>query len=302
MSLLESPSSWTLKRQRSKCQCYLQWTSSKLLLDEIKATIKRSVNTPSTRITLGEEASSFPFMELPIEIRIMAYRQHFHQPRSAFKGSELCPAGNLCPYNIYNANVPVGKLIMASKSVYNEAMPIYFGRKEFKCLNIAYMQRFLTYLGPIQRNYITHISFDRSLYDGYSWEQGVHTTFQLLSRCTRLRRLEISQEELYYHATDEVFTMTISALIDCLSEIYCITCHHSSSFTYRDRFAFGTIVKTTLELAKKHSAVPNLANQESVTGLVRTDFSRSGPETRETQAMYHLRNPCGNLALSCSPT
>ena len=295
MSLLESRSSWTFKRQREKCQCYLRWTSSKLLLDEIKATIKRSVDTPSTSISLSEEASSFPFMELPIEIRIMIYRQHFHQPRYAFKGSELCPAGNLCRFAIYNVNVPVGKLITVSKCVYNEAMPIYFGEKEFKCLNVRCMRRFLTYLGPIQRNHIRHICFDIwSDYDVSSQEQGVHDTFQLLSQCTRLRRLEIPREELYSYATDAVFTKTISALTDCLSKNHRITRHDTSSFRYEEKYqlAVGAIVKTTLELAKKeHPAVPDLADQESVPGVARTGFSRPAPETRDSSNHVPAEEP-----------
>ena len=281
MSLLEDASYWTLRWQKSKCKCYQQWTSNELLLDEIKASIKRSVNTPSTTITLRKEVPSFRLMELPIEIRIMVYRQHFHQPRDAFKGSESCPAGNVCPYSIFNANVPVGKLIMASKSVYNEAMPIYLGDKEFKCSDFAYVRRFLTYLGPIQRNYITHISFDFFLQ-----KHGVHTTCQLLSQCTRLRRLEFSHQEQHSLNDNTIRRSNIEALIDCLSKHYRITRHDSLPFTFQTLSPLDKIIetKTTLDLAKKYSAAhkQGVPNKESVTGLVRTDFSRPGPKTRRS--------------------
>ena len=280
MSLLETPSYWTLWQQKTNCKCYEQWTSNELLLEEIKASIKRSVNTPSMTITLRKEAPSFRFMELPVELRIMVYRQHFHQPRDAFKGSESCPAGNVCPYGIYNANVPVGKLIMASKSVYNEAMPIYLGDKEFRCFDLNYVRRFLSYLGPIQRNYITHISFD------FRTETKVnYTACHLLSQCTRLRRLEISHDGHFnVHGVDR---SNIEALIDRLSKYFLITRHDSFPIAFQpDILRFIIETKTTLDLTKKHSAAHkqgvNLKanNKQPVPGFVRTDFSRPGPKTR----------------------
>lgn len=122
------------RAQRKKCHCACLWESDALLLNEINAIINRSKVTPAGSSSYGEEASKFAFMKLPLELRVMIYQQHFLQSRDAFTGSKSCAAGTMCPYGIYNANIPVGELLLVSKTIYNEAMPIYFGTKDLKFL------------------------------------------------------------------------------------------------------------------------------------------------------------------------
>jgi len=165
--------------RRRVCQCErIDWRRATINLDE----------TLETFVPQFQRSDVFPFMQLPIELRTMVYAYHFNQRPIKIYTTRLCPAGNMCPNNIYNANIPVGEIILASKTVYSEAMPIYFRNKDFMFWNSRNMSVFINRAGPFQRDYITSLAFSMECY---------HEVIDALEisriavQCTSLRKLSI---------------------------------------------------------------------------------------------------------------
>ena len=126
----------------------------------------------------------FPLVKLPLEIRQRIYHFHFHQPKKldVFEGE--CPAWVPCPLADYSDFLPVQELILASKLIYHEAMPIYYRIKTLTFESIESLWRFLRVIGPVQRSYVAYICFNlRGTRESYE--------FRLLADCPRLQTLEI---------------------------------------------------------------------------------------------------------------
>ncbi|CAF9922756.1 MAG: hypothetical protein HETSPECPRED_005141 [Heterodermia speciosa] len=126
----------------------------------------------------------FPIMRLPWELRQRVYYLHFQQPKKRDVLGGECPAGDRCPIAVYNDYVPVRELILASKLIYREAMPIYYRTKTFTFKWIQNLWRFLRIIGPAQRSYVAHICFNLR---GTRARHG----YRLLADCPRLQSLEI---------------------------------------------------------------------------------------------------------------
>jgi hypothetical protein len=173
--------------QRSACNCKrIDWRRANIILDE----------TLETFASQFQRSGSFPFVQLPIELRTMVYAYHFNQPPIKIYSTEWCPAGNLCPNNIFNANIPVGEIILASKTVYSEAMPMYFRTKDFIFWTSRSMSGFINRAGPFQRDYITSLAF------GMDYYNDVIDTLEicrLAVQCTSLRKLSIMAYKAYAH-------------------------------------------------------------------------------------------------------
>ena len=154
----------------------------------------------ATTVHTPDEQSSFPFMELPVELRIMVYNYHFFQPVEHPREGcdaiphgdwDLCaPGGPACLHGITNGNVNLGNLWAASKTIYHEAMPIYFSRHHFQFPTLERLGKFLITISYYQRQYITKLSFV------YRWKRSVpnfhvQESLRLLLQCPNLIELGI---------------------------------------------------------------------------------------------------------------
>lgn len=165
--------------QRTKCKCKrIDWCRATIALDE----------TLESFAPRFQRSGIFSFMELPIELRLMIYAYHFSQPPIKIYGTELCSAGNMCPNNIYNANIPVGKMILASKMVYNEALCIYLQNKGFMFWSSRNMFVFVDRAGPFQRDYITSLAFG---IENYNEVIDALAISRLAVQCKSLRKLSV---------------------------------------------------------------------------------------------------------------
>lgn len=275
------------REQRKKCNCSILWESDALLLNAITATVNRSKFTRAGSSSYGEDASKFTFMKLPLELRVMIYQQHFLQPRDAFIGCESCAAGTMCQYGIYNANIPVGELLLVSKTIYNEAMPVYFETKEFKFMGFGHMGLFLQSIGPRQRKFITHICIVDQGHNAHDVPNGKPTShiYKLLLECTSLRRLKVMQDHLSYYKDLNTSTKHFEALEDRLLKAFSVS-YHVYSTDSTDFYPDCKVVRANMYLAKKPPTVAHQDNgptrDSSTTSLVRTNFLRSGPKTRSS--------------------
>lgn len=168
-----------LVKQRNACDCKrIDWCRATIALDE----------TLESFAPRFQRSGMFPFMQLPMELRVMVYAYHFIQPPIKIYGTELCSAGHMCPNNIHNANIPVGKLILASKTVYNEALSIYLRNKAFLFLSLRNMSIFAKRVGPFQRDYITSLAFS---IENYKQVIDALPISRLAVQCKSLRQLSI---------------------------------------------------------------------------------------------------------------
>jgi len=127
---------------------------------------------------------TFPFEKLYPELRAIVYEMHFFQAKQPGTLGEFCPADNWCPNRVYNNNISVRMLLMVSKLVYEEAMPIFY-RKPLRFNNLPNLNDFLEKIGPAQSSHLQNISFT---YDGHDASK----VFVRLSMCHGLRYLHIA--------------------------------------------------------------------------------------------------------------
>ena len=136
---------------------------------------------------LSESTAFFPLMDLPVEIRIIIYRFHFLQPSDDRTGGPLingvCLAGDCCPLRRCNGDVPVRMLFMASRAVYEEAMPLYFQTKTFQFFYTG-LSSILSTIGPRHHQHISKIVF---VYGSVKTSED----FPLLKDCPALKELTI---------------------------------------------------------------------------------------------------------------
>lgn len=196
-----------LVAQRSACNCKrIDWCRANIVLDE----------TLETFAPQFQRSGIFPFMQLPLELRTMVYAYHFNQPAIKIYGTEWCPAGRLCPNNIYNANIPVSEIILASKTVYSEAMPMYFRTKDFLFWTSRSMADSINRAGPSQRDYITSVAFG---IDYHIDAVDPLEICQLAAQCTSLRKLSFMAYKVYVNPprVRNVNKITESTLLKTLS-------------------------------------------------------------------------------------
>ncbi|KAL9025396.1 MAG: hypothetical protein Q9196_005770 [Gyalolechia fulgens] len=140
--------------------------------------------------------STFPFLRLPPELRMMVYQHHFHQKPDHRGGMyclspKTCGVGqSVCRVAQVNDLVPLQKLWLSCKTVYYEAMPIFFSTRKFEFDNIEHLGQFLATIGPYHRQHLTSIAFDYEK-SGSTEAFDVHEAFRLLGECPNLKRLSI---------------------------------------------------------------------------------------------------------------
>ncbi|KAI4186559.1 MAG: hypothetical protein L6R41_003407 [Letrouitia leprolyta] len=160
---------------------------------------KNRPTQPSAETVVTEDSprtpSTFPFLKLPPELRMMVYKFHYfqkpshdnfcYQPSICGRGQPPCSSGYV------NNRIPLQKLWVASKLVYHEAMPLFFQTRNFKLGNIEPLGAFLVTIGPYHRQYITSISF-RYEKDRDTGAFEVQQAFRLLGECPNLTQLTLS--------------------------------------------------------------------------------------------------------------
>lgn len=136
-------------------------------------------------------------MRLPVEIRLIiekrsfSYEFHFLQAGQVAEAEKNCPAGESCGAKIYNRNVPVRMLWMASKTLYQEAMPIYFRIKDFRFLEAESLLSFLQLIGPHHRQHITKITL-------YLRQVDNAKVFKRIAQCPSLQHLSLVTQPYRY--------------------------------------------------------------------------------------------------------
>lgn len=164
--------------------------------------------TKSNKDCQGKKRQVFPFMKLPPEIRKVIYTMHFDQEQEPRDADTACPAGSACTYRVYNNWVPVRALLLVSRIVYNESMPLYYRSKTFGFISLERMTRFLDTIGVSQRSFITNISF---IYYGedtrrwsFKWEGETNAViaFRALADCPALHTLHIGFDNMSQPPTE----------------------------------------------------------------------------------------------------
>ena len=139
----------------------------------------------------SETKTAFSFTNLPVELRLMIYMCHFNRPDDRNWGPaniEFCFAGEFCPFRRYNHDVPVRMLLMVSRAVYEEAMPLYFRTKTFRFLKSG-LSTILSTTGPRHRQHVSKVVF---LYSVLKTAED----FPLLKDCPALTELIILVDEV----------------------------------------------------------------------------------------------------------
>ncbi|KAL9002919.1 MAG: hypothetical protein Q9188_004174 [Gyalolechia gomerana] len=143
-----------------------------------------------------EPSSSFPLLKLPPELRMMVYKYHFSQKPDHLNAiycatPKTCGVGQFtCGSAHVNDDVPLQMLWVSCKTVYYEAMPIFFSTRKFKFENIERLGEFLTTIGPYHRQHLTSIGFHYEK-AGTTEAFDVNEAFRLLGECPNLKRLSI---------------------------------------------------------------------------------------------------------------
>lgn len=166
-----------------------------------------------------EPDRTFPFEKLHPELRAMVYEMHLFQATQPGTLGEFCPARDWCPNRVYNNNIPVRKLLMVSKLVYAEAMPIFY-RKPLRFNNLPNLNNFLEKIGPAQSSHLQNISFT---YDGHDASK----VFVRLSMCHGLRYLHIAMKKPMYDEEDEegdlMNLMGVDRLLSSIRGLHAVT-------------------------------------------------------------------------------
>jgi hypothetical protein len=87
-------------------------------------------------------------------------------------------------------------LLLVSKQLYQEAMPIFYGGNHFACSTIGDLRRFLEFTPESRKDYIGHVSFHINNQDA----RIARTTFELLKEVKYLREIDIWISEIEWGA------------------------------------------------------------------------------------------------------
>lgn len=136
---------------------------------------------------IQEPDRTFPFEKLYPELRAIVYEMHFFQAKQPRTLGEFCPARDWCPNRVYSNHIPPRMLLMVSKLIYAEAMPVFY-RKPLRFNNLPNLNIFLEKIGPVQSAHLQNISFT---YDGHDASK----VFVRLSLCHGLRYLHIAVKQ-----------------------------------------------------------------------------------------------------------
>ncbi|KAL6716254.1 hypothetical protein ACLMJK_005820 [Lecanora helva] len=150
-------------------------------------------------IATPPEEQHFPFMRLPLELRLRIYEMHLAIPGVIASGAAYCiDRGRDSPKRLdvcqihnrfrFDCDGLFDKSLLnlwsTSKLVYQESIPIFFRLNHFHFGNFDYLHTFLSHVGITSRRNIISISFE---YGGRSPVPAI----KLLRECIGLKKLTI---------------------------------------------------------------------------------------------------------------
>lgn len=136
----------------------------------------------------------FPFMKLALELRTEIYKAHLKVPGTiAIFGGEYYNSVEVrrgCELYVQPQaqkkafDISVLKLLAVSKTIFYEAVPVFFRYNTFRFDGLARLSTFLNCIGPIARRNVTSVSI------GYAGKAPARA-MKLLKGCIGLRELTI---------------------------------------------------------------------------------------------------------------
>lgn len=227
--------------------------------------------------------ATFPLMRLPVEVRLIIYEFHFLQDGEAPEAENSCQAGESCCAKIYNRNVPVRMLWMASKTLYQEAMPVYFRTKNFQFLEAEHLLAFLQFVGPYHRQHITKITLYLRHIDNAK-------VFKRIAQCPSLERLSVVTQPFRYTRMELMRRPAIQSLLKIrnLKSVHFEVLRGMSPMiiSLEDVEEF---VKTLEVLKQPHDAITleqRAAQGFSRTRGPRTTFAKASSRSRDERRAY----------------
>ncbi|MCJ1428134.1 hypothetical protein MMC29_006042 [Sticta canariensis] len=226
--------------------------------------------------------ATFPLMRLPVEIRLIIYEFHFLQAGEVAEAEKNCPAGESCCAKRYNRNVPVRMLWMASKTLYQEAMPTYFRTKNFRFPDPEHLLAFLRVIGPHHRQYITQITLYLRVIDNAK-------VFKRIAQCPSLEHLSLVIQPFRHDRVELMRRPAIRSLLTIrnLKSVQFGFLHHHH--TILPSTAMEEIVDALQVLKQPYDAIT--LRQRAVQGFsktrdVRTTFAKASPRSRDERRAY----------------
>ena len=121
---------------------------------------------------MAQLAQPFPFMALPVEIRIMIYSQIVVSLREIFPapGKSLFRTSDI-------SHSTIMALFLVSKTVFNEAMPLYYSKNHFYLTTSQDLYFFLSSVGHDRCKYLKTLNVQ------YTGKWAVRAFRLLLERC-----------------------------------------------------------------------------------------------------------------------
>lgn len=226
--------------------------------------------------------ATFPLMRLPVEIRLIIYELHFLQAGEVPEEEKNCPAGESCCAKIYNRNVPVRMLWMASKQIYQEAMPIYFRTKSFRFLEVESLLSFLRIIGPHHRQHIAKITLYLRLIDNAK-------VFKRIAQCPSLEHLSVVTQPYTYRRMDLMRRPAIRSLLkirNLKSVHFEVLRHHHTVPTLEDVEDFVNTLQVLKQPYDATTLKQRAAQGFSRTRRVRTTFAKAGSRSRDERRAY----------------
>ena len=240
----------------------------------------------------------FPFMELPLELRIKVYEFHLVFPKSLsinigsyFHIAETmvckCPdVHSVSPKGCVPFDKSILNILSASKDSYFESVPVFFGSNVFKFLRLDSLRDFLSYIAPTSRRNITTVALG---YHGIAPAKAL----KLLRGCTGLRRLTIfvtwSTVDLVPFGCNLMKLPGLKHLLKIrgIKELQVIADESSLIFSFLNESVI-TELQEALQVLKEPSYADRFARQENKGGTV---CGKANVKTREEKKLLALDPP-----------
>ncbi|EON61555.1 hypothetical protein W97_00770 [Coniosporium apollinis CBS 100218] len=165
-------------------------SDSDLSTSDSEASASAPSPTEREESDLCTKVEPFPFMKLPTELRAQIYGHVLVAPSSV----NLSYYEHHCHRFLlrrFRRRVPSTGLLLASKMVHEEVVPILYSNNRFLFDGCDALLCFLSQIGK-SRIYVKYIE----LGDGYMRESA-YGAFSMLAQCTRLTKLAICTEGFY---------------------------------------------------------------------------------------------------------
>lgn len=160
-------------------------------------------HTTSAFTNMDNLTTGFPFLKLPLELRIMIYKELVivfssfnitvicRRPR--ILGLEKCEPGySMSPDSLRH---PIFVFFLVSKQTRQEAISVYYGGNRFNAQDSDILAGYLQRIGPDACNAIREISIR------YETGKNAAKAFKLLAQCGSLRKLHFTIDWLVVRST-----------------------------------------------------------------------------------------------------